>query len=470
MKLVRITTENSNGSFETLFKTDINIDEKSQVALKNISFATNPVEFSVDSINGFITFAIGGHVLLCRLTEQFYTNTNYTDLFTDIQNKLNDALTFASNKMIGLQFNVEIHQNGKFNIQYLNSPYELERIYWTAQQLSVYPSSSTHIHSNIMTPVDTDVHKYYSGIPFIKGSGVMRAELFTMTQSSLVNSGLFMGMSRQKPSSWVSAPTMTDEQKDMFIRVGDDGSYTLQYQFQYYIDGVKTEGTGGTPAVGDVLEIQRKQGRFVGGYYTSGTFTELFDIPEDNTTLYYPYMIFRSGQTDLIVDQFFVQLNPLYFHKDTALKKDKHDLRVIPIPQPQAIVNNVLHFNHRDLAEFLGYNTYTTFTINSNAPSFVADNRFNIAIFNDTFIIVLDSLELESYDGYDGVRKSILAVIPSADDNTHRVIEYEPNTLDFIDLKNRNKQNIRNIKGRILKSDLSQPSLTGLTSIALLFT
>ena len=33
MKLVRITTDNSNGSFETLFKTDINIEEKSQVAL-----------------------------------------------------------------------------------------------------------------------------------------------------------------------------------------------------------------------------------------------------------------------------------------------------------------------------------------------------------------------------------------------------------------------------------------------------
>ena len=378
-------------------------------------------------------------------------------------------MTFVSNKMIGLQFKAHILPSGKFELKYFNSPYELERTYWTEQELSVYPSNTTHIHSNILTPVADDTHKYYSGIPFIKGSGVMRAELFTITDSGTIDTGFFMGMSREKPSSWVSAPTMTDEQKDMFIRVGDDGAGNLQYKFQYYIDGAKTEATGGTPAVGDILEIQRNGGKFIGGYYTTGVFTQLFNIPDDNSTLYYPYMIFRSGATNLIIDQFFVQLNPLYFHNALPSNKDNHDLRLIPIPQPQAIVNNILHFNHIDLAEFLGYTT-TTITINSNAPSFIADNRFNITIFNDTYLIVLDSLELESYDGFEGVRKSILAVIPYADGNTNRVIEYEPNTLDFIDLKNRNKQNIRNIKGRILKSDLSQPSLNGLTSITLLFT
>ena len=378
-------------------------------------------------------------------------------------------MTFVSNKMIGLQFNADINDNGRFELKYFHSPYELEQTYWTAQALSVYPSNTTHIHSNITTPVDTDIHKFYSGIPFIKGSGVMRAELFTMTQSSMANSGFFMGMSRIKPSEWVKVPTMTDPQKDMFIRCGDDGSFTLQYQFQYYIDGVKTEGTGGTPAVGDILEIQRKEGNFVGGYYTSGVFTTLFNIPDDNTTLYYPYMIFRSGETDLIVDTFITQLNPLYFHNTLALKKDKIDLRALPIPHPQAIVDNVLSFNTKALAQFLGYGNNITTTINSNAPSFMADNRFSITIFNDTFIVILDNLELESYDGYDGVRKSILCVIPSSDETTNRVIEYEPNTLDFIDIKNNKKLNIRNIRGRILKSDYSKPSLTGLTSITLLF-
>ena len=58
----------------------------------------------------------------------------------------------------------------------------------------------------------------------------------------------------------------------------------------------------------------------------------------------------------------------------------------------------------------------------------------------------------------------------NSDDNTtlNRVIEYEPNNLNFIDIKNVRKLNIRNIRARILKSDLSQVKLKGLTTITVL--
>jgi len=93
-----------------------------------------------------------------------------------------------------------------------------------------------------------------------------------------------------------------------------------------------------------------------------------------------------------------------------------------------------------------------------------------LSVFNDTYLILLDTLDIDSYDGFGGDRKNILAVIPYSDDKTNlkNVLEYEPNTLNFIEMKNRNKFSLRNIGGRILKSNLTNPSLTGLSSITVL--
>ena len=214
----------------------------------------------------------------------------------------------------------------------------------------------------------------------------------------------------------------------MYISLDRD---TEDYEFSYLVDGIATLGSGGTPPqIGDILEISRRGGFFVGGYYRSGTFTQLFNIPDDNTSLYYPYMIFRSGTNNFIIDNFITQLNPIHFSTySPPLKKDRiqTNLGVVPIPSPQAIVTNILKYSEVSIIDFLGYSVLHLTNI-SNSPSFIADNRFNLSIFNDTYIVVLDNMELQSYDGFDGIRKSILSVIPYSDDNTNRVIQYEPAT------------------------------------------
>lgn len=465
MKLIRLTSNDNHGRFETFFKTNIEIEEKSQIALQSISFTSNAEGFKVNALNGLITFTIDGVVKIIKLKEDNYTINDYGNLFFDIQDKLNDSLDFTSVKMIGLQYTSSINRDGKFELGYLISPFELEQYYWNEEQLTLFPSGTSHIHSNIVGTKTDDSSNYYSTIPFIKGCGVMRGELFTYNDTGVAGEGLFFGMSRETPSTWTS-PTMTDLQKDMYIHL-DNG----EFKFQYYTGGTKVNGSHvATPQVGDILEISRRGGYFVGGYYRAGAFTQVFNIPDDNESLYFPYMIFRNGSNNLIVDKFVAQLNPEHFSTYAPpLKKDRLEtgLGVVLIPSPQAIVLNILHFNEKSITKYLGYEN-TTYSLTSNSPKFIAEEAFSLSVFNDTYVLVLDSMELESYDGFDGVRKSILSVIPYSDDNTNRVIQYEPANINFIDLKNIKPQSIRTIKGRILKSDLTPPSLNGLITITLL--
>ena len=80
MKLLRITSNNPQGRFETDFKTDINISEKSKIALRNISFITSKPQFVINGNNRRITFSIAGEDLILDLTDDTYTKSNFNDL------------------------------------------------------------------------------------------------------------------------------------------------------------------------------------------------------------------------------------------------------------------------------------------------------------------------------------------------------------------------------------------------------
>ena len=109
----------------------------------------------------------------------------------------------------------------------------------------------------------------------------------------------------------------------------------------------------------------------------------------------------------------------------------------------------------------------------------------NVTYTSDNFIVVSDSIPLDSYDAsrpiYDtidtnnilsstlenaGRRKNILMTIPE-NNNEDGLVEFETNTPIFIDLNNAEKINPRNLNFRVLKKDFSQINTldTGETAI-----
>ena len=90
---------------------------------------------------------------------------------------------------------------------------------------------------------------------------------------------------------------------------------------------------------------------------------------------------------------------------------------------------------------------------------------------SSSVLIVLDNIQLESYDtvegnNQDGGRKSILATVPQSDSSG--AIIYEVQNLKYININNAYTIKLRNIKARITKNDNSPLSVNGVSRMTIL--
>ncbi len=476
MKLIRLTTENAEGEFDVNFKSEIELKENSKIALQNASINTNPDVFKVNQDHSIITFTIGGNVVEAELLSEEYDLQNYKDLYINITDELNSAIQIFSGKLLGIQFLAEIDTAGKTNISFRSSPYNLLNVVGGGGGIRGLVSNSavgTFFRTNNTDSIIDDA-MFYSTHSFVKGQGVFRVFLSRFNDTGADN-GFIMGLSDVEPSSW-GEPSLSNEQKTYSIsitRTSDNGGV---WNYSYKDTGGVMVNDSEDPStlieVGDCMELSRSNGKIRGKIYkrNNGATIDLFEVDVDNTTPLYPLTSYRSRGSALRVSNVRFQADP-YENPITNIQQTNfmwYDRNITaPRPQPHLSVNSSLSFQSRTISEFLGYNLQNNNRSGVN-HTYQADRRFTLSIFNDTLIIVLESMELESYDGYDGDRKNILAVIPVSDNNPSRIIQYEPNTLNFIELKNIKKQSIRGIKGRILLADLKKPSLLGLTTITLL--
>ena len=478
MKLIRITSNNPEGRFETLFKTDINIKENSKIGLKSATFSTHKEYFVIDGNNNKIQFQYTntGTVQEIFLNNATYNLQNTSLLFKDFTDKLNDGIVLIG-KTIGLQFLVDVNRQGNFSLQYKFSPFVLETKYYKSTNISITSTgiNNKNIKSSQALDVLDDSSIFHSIKPFTKGSGLFRVKMTTFLDSGVNGNGLYFGLTRTDPSKF-DTPVLTVNQKDLYIRVNRDGAnggfYEVGYLDKDNAGYVLT--TPIVPEVNDFIEIQREQGNFKLVIHKGNTDHLLFTYNDKDDSDYFPYVIMRSNDTHLRLQNIRIQLNPYSFDSllteevselNTGLELSKHN------PRPERKTINTVTFPSLPFMEFLGFditNGNLSRVIQSKEPNFLSEKLFLFSIFNDTYLVVLDNLELESYDGFDGVRRSILEVIPAEDREENSIIEYQPNNINFINLKLPRKVNIRNIKGRILKSNLDPANLKGMLNLTLL--
>merc|ERR1711935_228749 len=82
------------------------------------------------------------------------------------------------------------------------------------------------------------------------------------------------------------------------------------------------------------------------------------------------------------------------------------------------------------------------------------------------YMLELISLQLESYDTFQGQRKNILAFIPYNNTN-NLAVNYDSGNLLFLDLNNRESINLTSLKMRLIRGDYASPDLVGTTSAIL---
>ena len=112
----------------------------------------------------------------------------------------------------------------------------------------------------------------------------------------------------------------------------------------------------------------------------------------------------------------------------------------------------------------------------------VSPNDFSI-VLSDNFVVILDNYSLFSYDASRtnygmnsrnppkmanrGRRLNILATIP-VNNNFDGYVEYEPNTITYIDLDLSTAEEIKNLNLRVLNKDLSPIEINGKAVMTLL--
>lgn len=121
--------------------------------------------------------------------------------------------------------------------------------------------------------------------------------------------------------------------------------------------------------------------------------------------------------------------------------------------------------------------------LQSKGYAFAAQNLFDNSYDADTYIIDTQTFTLDSFDSFGlddgqrnansgGSRRNIIATIPVSEQDipgsTNSLIQYEPSTLNYIQIKNRGDVVTRQIRCRLLTGTYNPVRTQGLASIVLL--
>ena len=129
-------------------------------------------------------------------------------------------------------------------------------------------------------------------------------------------------------------------------------------------------------------------------------------------------------------------------------------------------------FAKESIANYLGFSetNLSPGTEPKVAPPvlFIAESPRTKIYNTNTYLVEMLSESLDSYDSFEQGRKSILSAIPISERTISAgsgIIQFQPNNLVFIDLKNRKQRLIRNMRARIVTDTYDPIEIEGLAEI-----
>lgn len=479
MKLIRLVSTDINANFDNDFSSDIMIDKDSKICLHSVSFEPLKNVITIDATNDQIIYNLTNttpaNSKTITLNHNTYTNINFQDLLDDIEKKLNDSLTLTG-KQIGTQFVVYIGEaTKKAEIGYDYSPLMNDDFFDNAG----CSTGANFIRSD--TPAGNrtnDLKRLTSEHPIIKGAGVLRVRIKSLQDNGTGNpltNGFTIGLSETNPNEMPN----TINKKYGIKCAGDTDNYNFIVNNISADAGFPPENSSnGTIANNDVLEISVSEGRIKGQIYRQSQAAPdlLFNEAIDRSVNLYPFVSFQGGSNFTEANIVRYNYDPELFRNNSVVNltdrineevsNDAFTLTAVPpnVPRNTSTIFRLLL--NEPIQNFLGYNQLEHIKRGVNVI-FIADKLFTATLINDSFLIEMKNIELESYDGIDnnGMRKNLLAIIPK--NNSAGIVEYEPNNPYFIDMKN-TQRSIRNIRARILRSDLEKVSVGGLSVLTIL--
>jgi len=495
MKLIRLTTTNNRAIFDNNFNADITIPKNSKVALQNLSIESPNSILVINSTNNKIYYEISsaGNTLIELPFGQF-DKSNYETLFRNISHSLNNNTGFIdvnninNRREFGLEWRCRKDTNNKVNIQYQIGKYlsykELKTQWINANnKVRIVDSGNGTYSSNTGNPPTNTVDNNIFLKNFIaRGCGFLRARVNKLVNGTDEDkSGFTIGLTSK---NMLNLSNQDLEQNDLTyglrVKLVNKGQPNEQFNYFTVLNGVETD-TGqkvqqyiNNDKDNDYLEVTINSGKIYFRKYDKDngqTPEELGDVPYTAGQELFPFIIFYADKDNCEANGVTYTESP-YSSNPTLHTINEPELGIglsnPPVPtRPK--YPNFLQFQSIQVAEFLGFkNTRYPIVggISAVEYNWVADRLFTATTLADAFIVLLDNIPLESYDGFTNSRKNILAIVPQSNENGNVI--YEPSTPYFIDIKNANDLLLRQIKARIVLPDYSEMDMEGLATLTIL--
>jgi hypothetical protein len=491
MRLIRLTTREPTAVFDAAFNENLVFPPNSKIALQSVAAGVERKELILDGTNNSINYQIGTGTGRSDLNVEAgeYRANNIEELLRYIQKALNISCNFpnvpadGTNKMLGIEWNADKNDDKKVEIQYGIGKYGPHTTNWlfTGTQFTGDPQAPVFKSLSAAAVSDSSVNCI---LPYLlaKGNSFVRSRVNLLLAGAAVDPeeiGYIMGITKNLEAT---GATLSVADYYLAIHITEIGGVRTN---RLFVNGVEDVTARNPSVAGDFIEIGINGGNFVANKYAAASQVAVpigaaIPIPDgtlngslDNSVR--PFFVFRGGNLNAAAEN--IRLTPSPFGPQPPdFQQPIDQLGDPPIPLSTTRGPNFFFFHSLELANFLGFPNQRIPVTGFNdlrVASYIATSEFPIPQEADAFLVLLDSLQLQSYDSFSktqepsgGQRRNILTVIPSS--NTTGSLVYEPSYPTFIDLDNANPLLIRNIRARIVRNDYSPVAVEGLSSIVLL--
>jgi hypothetical protein len=465
MRLIRLTTEDNRCVFDSVFNSDLVIKPYSKIALSSFTTQLNNLNMVIDSQNNEIQYSVEGQTYEQTLTlpNGVYTSSTIGNFWIETTRLFNKSMKDRRSQINRQWFCGIDGGRAVFQCKYGS------RVF-----VSSYISSSLYV-SRGMAPGGSGqgiVKKGNAGSnnafiyiksPNNKGCSSLRSALYADSGSG-VQSGYVMGYTAENPSASTTVINPIDYL--YAIRYKD-----LLQPYGIIINGVESVTTI-MPLIGDTFDITCYGGEIRLYIYraTGNTVQLLHDDPYDHETNLFPLMLFVGTTTIINGIQF---TSDPYYNQTNTQSGDEitHTNNLLtPIPTTNEKTNCYLQFINPDLGILLGFNKtrYPPSGFNNVAePIFLGEKPFSLRDYSESYIVELLNIKLDSMDSQSKGPKNFLYVIPQLSAIREHVV-YQVPQLIFLNLNNATDINLRELRARILKDDLSSITCYGISELVII--
>jgi len=474
MRLIRLTTENENCFFESIFNSDLTIKPYSKVALSSFTTQLDNLNMVIDSQNNEISYTVNGpnNVKTLTLPNGVYTSSDINNFWIETTRLFNTSMEYKKNQInrqwrcsiLGGRACFELKSGTIIRPQSIVSTN-----LFTTKNLIAGGQGSTGIMKRATAGIGNDAFLYMKS-PNNKGSSSLRSTIYSDNIAG-TQSGFVLGYTANNPSADTTVINPIDYLYG--IRYID-----LNQPYKFIVNGVENPTTPTEvvqPLDGDVLEIAIFEGQISFNIYRDGGDVEEYfiikdGIPYNHQINLFPLLLFVGSDTIMYNTQF--TSDPYYNIVNTHTGTDivDNNTAILPLVGNQPPTQCFLQFNSPDLATILGFNKarYPAAGFDNKAePIYLAENAFSLRDFSESYIVELLNIKLESMDSLTKGHRSILYVIPQLSPIKEHVV-YQVPQLVFLDINNNYELSLRDIKARVLKDDLTQFRCYGLSQLVLI--